>query len=126
MRQTGERHRQRAMLRRRERKSRGVLIAVVAVVVVAGAVAAWLLPANTRTKSLASGAVLQVRYSLLGRPIDASMLSGDLLLTGPLSSSGVQHGEWTGYNGKSGQSSSLWFWYGEPVSEGDWHKNNGR
>jgi hypothetical protein len=45
---------------------------------------------------------------------------------GAFSDSGKQHGRWHGYTLSSGgiESHDDWYWYGERVSEGEWHLRN--
>lgn len=44
---------------------------------------------------------------------------------GPLSESGKQHGKWSQFSWSLG-GTDAWYWYGEEVSEGQWHAlNNG-
>jgi hypothetical protein len=47
--------------------------------------------------------------------------------SGGFSDSGKQHGEWKYETGKSlfdNRSYSVWYWYGEELSEGEWHSKN--
>lgn len=42
---------------------------------------------------------------------------------GPLSASGVRHGEWTIHVAGLPRE-RVWYWYGERVTEGDWHRRD--
>ncbi len=44
-------------------------------------------------------------------------------LSGPMSQSGKPHGEFVSFSVPGGRE-RLWFWYGESVSEGEWHLRN--
>lgn len=62
--------------------------------------------------------------NLWNTPLDRYVIWDDgSSLNGPVSSSGKRHGKWTYYNGDSYVEHS-WYWYGEEVSEGEWHKLN--
>jgi hypothetical protein len=44
---------------------------------------------------------------------------------GPLAPSGKPHGEWTVILWKpQDYSTFLWYWYGDQISEGEWHRLN--
>jgi len=47
---------------------------------------------------------------------------------GPMSPSGKRHGEWTfffhGDDDTPPRLMASWYWYGEQISEGDWHLRN--
>ncbi|HEX4148291.1 MAG TPA: hypothetical protein VHY20_04855 [Pirellulales bacterium] len=49
------------------------------------------------------------------------------LVEGPLLPNGEPHGEWvdSDFNGSGASVKHKWYWYGEEVSEGDFHRNNG-
>ena len=43
---------------------------------------------------------------------------------GGFSESGKQHGEWQSYSSKDFKPEYEWYWFGEPISEGEWHLRN--
>lgn len=43
---------------------------------------------------------------------------------GPMSESGRPHGEWTIIYPSLEESTQQWYWYGEPITEGEWHLRN--
>jgi hypothetical protein len=45
---------------------------------------------------------------------------------GEFSESGKQHGKWHSHSfeDESSSSTDIWYWYGEPITEGDWHLRN--
>lgn len=46
-------------------------------------------------------------------------------LSGPIAGSGVKHGEWSYYElSPTWYSSKTWYWYGQEISEGEWHLRN--
>lgn len=51
-------------------------------------------------------------------PYWESLDSDNFFSSGPLSPSGKRHGEWT----SSGR--RRWYWYGDEISEGEWHLRN--
>lgn len=71
------------------------------------------------------------RYSRWGRVplesfirIDDPEGKMDSMAWGPLSPSGARHGEWRIILGSGGGLRSQWFWYGEEITEGEWHLRN--
>ena len=43
---------------------------------------------------------------------------------GGFSDSGKMHGEWQSYSAPSFDTKNEWFWYGESITEGEWHLRN--
>ncbi len=49
---------------------------------------------------------------------------GSLETRGPIAGTGRKHGKWTFYNRKSSHLFYQFYWYGDEVSEGEWHRLN--
>jgi hypothetical protein len=45
-------------------------------------------------------------------------------LSGPLSESGKPHGHWIALGGDAAGIESIWFWFGDRVTEGEWHQRS--
>lgn len=99
---------------------------IAAALVIAG-FAAWSVwyPINERASLYGkSKSVLLVKYNLWGSALSAMSKDEDTgtLLYGPLSDSGAMHGKWTAVSRKQ-EVSTVWYWFGTQVTEGEWHKN---
>lgn len=57
---------------------------------------------------------------MLARTVDAPFAWAE----GPLSSSGRKHGCWRMRIAGAPRSGDLWFWYGDLVTEGEWHRRD--
>ncbi len=56
---------------------------------------------------------------------DASNLESSwAVLSGPMSPSGKLHGQWTMTLFGHPEDTAAWFWYGEEITEGEWHLRN--
>lgn len=47
-----------------------------------------------------------------------------IMASGGLSSSGKYHGEWSYQFNDPPRFETLWYWYGEEITEGEWHLRN--
>jgi len=126
--QGSERARQRRIQVRNDRKRR-LRLGVLAAVVVGGLIA-WSIwyPIKTRSSYVAkTKTTLMTKFNLWGVPLWSSMGSDQgFFATGPTASSGQPHGEWIATLNSGSASpifSSVWYWYGEAVTEGEWKKN---
>jgi len=71
--------------------------------------------------------VWQTFHRFSGRPYRARSLSPEgFEMWGGVAESGNPHGPWQGYNRADGRRAHYWCWYGEVVSEGEWHLRNRR
>lgn len=43
---------------------------------------------------------------------------------GPFVGTGKQHGHWTSFTWEGRKLEHLWYWYGEKITEGEWHLRN--
>lgn len=58
------------------------------------------------------------------QPTYLRIYANDFSMYGPLSPSGKFHGYWTYIDSETFQDESWWYWYGERVTEGDFHRLN--
>lgn len=66
----------------------------------------------------------QIVRRIDGRPLSVFIHGDDYTASGPVSESGKPHGEWSVRDGGL-YSQPKWYWYGEEVTEGEWHEKQG-
>lgn len=115
-----------AATRWRQRK-RTVWIAGGALTLVA---ALWYGARDTYTDSRLVGDIVrtETHRRWTGRPLHAHLFRHRPFASmgGPVSASGKQHGHWTGRIEVDGKELpvDLWYWFGDVVTEGEWHLRN--
>ena len=104
-----------------------------AVTICAAAFLIWLLAGfdqyETVRKSKESTTARTTYARWGGRPLHRSIFvqdkEGFFWMEGPLSPSGKPHGEWkNGGTGVGPMEAREWFWYGDQITEGEWHLRN--
>ena len=67
----------------------------------------------------------ELRVIPAGETLLSSCFKFEHCSEGPMSESGKPHGAWTYEERRDGyKMTHLWFWYGEEITEGDWHLRN--
>ena len=57
-------------------------------------------------------------------PFYRQIKDGDFWASGDLSPTGKKNGEWQFLSTKNWKTESLWYWYDEEITEGEWHLRN--